>query len=230
MLWYRFWVENRWRLAFSVTMYALQFIMLAKSPRNTSAPLDAKSIMAGFGYVWFLTALFSAGCGIKTQSASMSLSRGLSTSTYFTLTLPVSRFYLFATRTLYGVLQMAMVLISAVVIVWVAFPTVHQAATLTDALLCGVTFFVCCLSAYFVSALLSIYLDPQWQIYGSALALIAVWWICRTWNSIWNIFHVFGEFSPMITHSVPWQPLLLSLWIATLLFVLTGKLIETREF
>jgi hypothetical protein len=230
MLWYKFWLETRWRLGFSVGMYVLQIIAVYQSRLSQSKPMDAAGAMGALNYVCWLTAIFAAANGIKTQSASISSMKGLHGSTYFTLTLPISRFQLFSSRALYGIVQMLLVLTGACVATWALFPPLRDSSTLAEALLCGLTFTVCSLGFYFLSALLSIFLDAQWQVYGSLIAIFGLWWAVRGYQSDLNVFRVFRDSAPLVTHTIPWMAMLVSVWIGLILFVAAAREIERREF
>jgi hypothetical protein len=230
MLWYKFWLETRWRLAFSVTMYVLQMFAVYSNMAKHSKPPDASAVLGTLNYVWWLTAIFAAANGIKTQSSGISPMKGLHGSTYFTLTLPISRFQLFSSRALYGIVQMLLVVTSACAATWALFPALRDSSTLGEALLCGVIFTVCSLGFYFLSTLLSIFLDAQWQIYGSLVAIGGVWWLVRGYQSDLNVFRVFRDSAPLVTHTIPWMAMLVSVWIGLILFVAAAREIERREF
>ncbi len=79
-------------------------------------------------------------------------------------------------------------------------------------------------------ALVSVFLDPQWQVYSSLIIVGIAWFVTARFQTSWNVFRAFTYNAPMVTHTIPWTPILVSLWIATLLFVFTARMIETKEF
>ena len=100
MLWYKNWLETRPFVVF-MTLYALFPVALfTLNPRPASAPQG--SVAAVEAAIAFLPVYYSmipallAGSGIKAQAGLRT--KGLHASTYFTLSLPISRFRLVATR------------------------------------------------------------------------------------------------------------------------------------
>ena len=92
MLWMKSWYEVRLRfLAGFVFGAATLFIRWTGGPATSRQ--DAVAIMVGTSLLWIFYAFYLSGAGVKTQSAFMGM-KGLHGSTYFTLSLPVSRFQL----------------------------------------------------------------------------------------------------------------------------------------
>jgi len=228
MLWHKNWLELRWRLAFIVIMYALQLYAVYRNAGNRPGVVAAMT--GAFAYLWILTAVMAAGTGIKTQSANLSAAKGLHGSTYFTLSLPVSRSDLFGIRTIMGVLQMAVVIVLANCGLWALFPALHAGTTLGSAVEYGLAIFVCCLGFYFFSALLAVFLDPMWWLYGGLLAIGICWWLTRNIESGLNVFRALQQGAPLITHTIPWPAMGTSLAISLILFLFTLRVIQTREF
>jgi hypothetical protein len=228
MLWYKNWLELRWRAAFSVLMYALLLYSVYKGA--PSRPEGVLALTGSFAYMWIITALMAAGTGIKTQSANLSAARGLHGSTYFTLSLPISRTDLFGIRTIMGVLQMAVIIVVANCGLWALFPALHAGTTLGTAVEYGLAVFICSLVFYFFSALLAVFMDPIWWLYGGLLAIGACWWLTRGIQSSLNVFKALEQRAPLITHTIPWPAMGMSLAISLVLFLVTLRIVQTREF
>src|SRR5208282_4405714 len=129
MLWHKGWLETRFMtlfmLAFSVFPVAL--FLAVPHPANSAPQVSvaqAESVFSFNALYYSIVPLFLAGSGIKTQSVRMK--KGLHGSMYFTLSLPVSRFRLFATRAGLGMLETVGVLAVAPCAVWIIFPALRM--------------------------------------------------------------------------------------------------------
>ena len=224
MLWYKNWLETRWRVAFAVGLYSLEMFAMYRGGRQP------EKVALTFAMLWIITSVFSAGTGIKTQSAYLATTKGVHGSTDFTLSMPVSRTTLFGIRTTLGLLQMAVVIVAANFSLWVIFPFLHANNSLLMAIESGLSIFACCLSFYFLSALLALFFDPQWQMYAGVAVVGLAWWYTRDIHSNLNFFNALGTGAPLVTHTIPWPAIATSIAIGTILCVATLRIIETREF
>ncbi len=97
MLWYKAWLETRWRMLMPLIMI-LFLVYTAHSVAGSVRPVGpgrpAPNVLQIF---WMIAALTLAGSGIATE-AVFQAKKGLHGSMYFTLGLPVSRLRLFAVR------------------------------------------------------------------------------------------------------------------------------------
>jgi len=89
MLWYKGWLETRFRLVFVLAVVAFMLILQLYG----GSKVDAKAVIFMAGMSVWLMCVFLAAAGIVTQQ-SLQAAKGLHGSTLFTLTLPVSRFRL----------------------------------------------------------------------------------------------------------------------------------------
>jgi hypothetical protein len=226
MLWYKYLIEIRWRflmvaLVFSLNVYGMQ---RSASSGNLSRGLDS------FIGVLCIATIFAAASGIKTESGSLQPVKGMHASTWFTLTLPISRLRLFVTRSTVGISFIAFVTIFCSWLLWMLVEPVHRAATLAQAFEFGLVIFGCSLSLYFLSALLSVYLDATWQLYGTMLIAAALWWLTRNITSPFNVFHALAAAAPIVTPDIPWEAIGTSLLCSVALFITTARIIERHEF
>ncbi len=227
MLWYKNWLETRWRLAFAVAIYSAELILMRG---RVIAATNLVIALGGLSFLWIFSSVMFAGTGIKTQSAGLSTMKGLHGSTYFTLSLPVSRSTLFGVRTILGLTQLGLTVVIVHVALWADIPILRAGTTATDALRYGLATFACCLVFYCLSALLAVYLDSSWQLYGSMLAIGGSWWLTRNFQSDFNLFRVLREGNPLLTHRIPWPAMTISFAISAILLVVTLKVIQTQEF
>ncbi|HEX4276161.1 MAG TPA: hypothetical protein VHZ74_12440 [Bryobacteraceae bacterium] len=225
MLWYKYWLETRWRLVLVLVVFGLPLFAASRNAGATVANLTAS-----ISVLWIVTASMTAGTGIKTQSATLGTVKGLHNSTYFTLSLPVRRSTLFGIRTIVGLSVMLVAMLVTSCGICLVLGSAKADVTLAEAVGIGLAMFVCCLAFYFMSSLLSIYLDAQWQLYGSMLVAGIGWWLTRSIHSPFNLYRPFGEALPFVTHIVPWEAMVTSVAVAAVLIVVTLRIIETREF
>ena len=109
MLWYKGWLETRFRILFMLfyAVFPIPLFTLTVPAANPAHPASLAAVAGSLGFFAFyysIIPLMLAGSGIKTQ-ADLQPRKGLHGSMYFTLSLPVSRFRLFATRAGLGMLR-----------------------------------------------------------------------------------------------------------------------------
>lgn len=178
MLWYKGWLETRWKLLFLLAFYTATFIIGANSPPPAAPPgshVPALVIgLTGFSTIAVLLAsVMLAGAGIATQP-SFVVTKGLHGSTIFTLSLPVSRLRLLATRASLGWAEMAGV-IGCLCGMWLIFPVTRAVATPLEIFQFVVTLIASGSLIYFISVLLGTFLDEVFRIRGSMIAAGAMW-------------------------------------------------------
>ena len=163
MLWYKGWIETRYRILFFLlcAVWGLGSVALIPYAAN-SARRVLLAAMAGIplGYSFIPTLL--AGSGIKTES-DVQPRKGLHGSLYFTLSLPASRFRLLATRAGLGMLETVGVLAIAPCYIWTFFSLLRLHLTGSDLIAYWVTLSVCASPFYSLGVLLSTFLDDIWQ-------------------------------------------------------------------
>ena len=236
MLWYKGWLETRFRMLFMFlfAIFPISLMILNSHPAKPSTQ-DSFQAMHGivemFALYYSIIPLALAGSGIKTQSA-FQRTKGLHGSMYFTLSMPVSRFRLLATRVGLGMLEVAAVLTVAPCGVWILFPSLRMHITGTDLFEYWVTLLSCALGLHFLGVLLSTVLDDVWQTWISIFGLLFLRWLLSTapLPKAMNIFRAMSELSPLFTHSLPWSSMGISLGAAAVLFLIAKRVVETREY
>ena len=166
MLWWKAWMETRWRLVFVLACFAL---LWAEGPLF-GVPMAKLQIVMILQYavVWGFAATMLAGAGLNSQT-TWGTAAGYHGSMLFTLSLPVARRKLFAVRAAAGALETcALIVVTAVPLV-PYFGLSWSTASLYVAGVC-----VCSMSAYAISALFACVTGEMWQLYGSWLALGAL--------------------------------------------------------
>src|ERR1019366_8343206 len=147
MLWYKGWLETRFRILFmlSYAVFPIPLFTLTQQTVNPAHPASLNEVAGAIGFFalyYSIAPLMLAGSGIKTQ-ADLQPRKGLHGSMYFTLSLPVSRFRLFATRAGLGMLETAGVLAVAPCAAWIIFPSLQTQITGSDLFAYWVTVSIC---------------------------------------------------------------------------------------
>jgi Ca2+/Na+ antiporter len=227
MLWYKGWLETRFRLVFVLAVVALLFI--AQSHGGDKVQVRGAIFMAGAS-VW-LICVFLAAAGIVTQQ-SLQAVKGLHGSTLFTLTLPVSRFRLLAVRAGLGWLEMVGGIGWVCCLLWFLFPTIRGRTTPREMAEYAAVLIVCGSVFYCVTVLLATFLDDLWRVWGSFLCYGAIWWLMYRIPApaSVNIFWAMGDGSPVLARTMPWTAMAFALGLATVLFFAALKVARIREY
>ena len=229
MLWMKAWFETRWRL-----LYALGLPLSAlalRVPGGIGSTKDARTTMFAMSFFLVFAAVYLAGAGVRTQS-SFQMTKGLHGSTYFTLSLPVSRFRLLAVRTGFGLLEMAGINAVVIALAWSLFPFVRANSTPLDLLEAILAAIVCTTCFYLVSVFAATFLGELWHIWTSLLVVCCAWWaVARlALTPSVDIFRFLGDASPLITHTLPWPAIGISVFVSAILFLAAFKIVQTREY
>ena len=105
MLWYKAGSETRFRILFLLVWFLSIVLLASFAPRGPNpAPPERVLHRLRWSFLVFIIPVMLAGAGIKTQ-ASFTATKGLHESIHFTLSLPVSRFRLVASRAGLGFLE-----------------------------------------------------------------------------------------------------------------------------
>jgi hypothetical protein len=230
MLWMKAWLETRWRFFFMLALGLLTIVM-GEQGGGLGSPANAQNLMLLQAALSIFAAIYLAGAGIRTQSP-FRLKAGLHGSTLFTLSMPVSRLQLLATRAVLGLLETASVATLMIVLAWGLFPLVRGNSTSVDLLKLVLTAVICTSCFYFASVTVSTVLDETWQLYGS-LCISGLAWFVSTRLGLPSSLNVFGFMaggSPLLTHSFPLGPMAVSLVASVCLFLAALVLVRICEY
>jgi hypothetical protein len=233
MLWYKGWFETRWRFAFSLCLVALSLVFLYWTGTKAQPP-GANPVMGVVGLavmsvVWMAAML--AGAGINTQPGFQA-AKGLHGSTYFTLSLPVSRFRLLAVRSGLGWLQLTSVIAVLCCGLWIVSKPLRASATPLEMLEFAVVLVAFGSAFYSISVLLRTFLDDMWRVWGTVIAL-AVLWLLGNLSSLprsANIFRAVGEGSPLLAHVMPWAAVAVAVGMTLVFFWMASRVVRLREY
>jgi hypothetical protein len=229
MLWYKGWLETRFRLLFVLSISGLVLVMLHSG--GLKGPAALLALLQGTTMFVALFPAMLAGAGIATQP-SFQATRGIHGSMLFTLSLPVSRRRLLAVRASLGWLE----IVGGIGILncgmWVLFPLLREATTPEEMFKYSIVLMVCASAFYSISVLLATFLDDLWRVWGSMLTFGAIWWLSTNTPlpPSANIFRAMVKDSPLLAHTMPWTAMAVSLGLAAILFFAALKIVKTREY
>lgn len=229
MLWMKGWLETRWRFLFALVWGGLILFMAFTDTPNRQP--NVTGMMTPFTFIWPFFAVMLAGAGINTQ-ISFRATKGLHGSMYFTLALPVSRLRLLAVRAAVGLSEVAAVCVLICGGVWARVPAVREQFTLPEMLVYGFAIAISTASFYALSVLLATFVDGQWQIWGSFMVIGGLRFVSLRF-SVPPALDLFGPIttaSPLVTHVLPWSGMGLSVAAAAILFCLSLKIVQLREY
>lgn len=240
MFWYKGWLETRFRLLFVFGFYivSLLAISLIKPPQSSPFarlnPQEQLRAFLGFGvaiYPVAMASLILAAAGIATQS-SFQQTKGLSGSTLFTLSLPVSRLRLLAIRAGLGWLETAAFIGALCLLMQMVSPQLRATVKPEEMAAYAVTLIVCSAGIYAVPMLLATFLDDLGRMLGSVPVFAALWWILRhtPLPASMDLFRAMGDRSPLVSHTMPWTAMAFSLGLAALLFFGALKIVQRRQY
>ena len=247
MLWYKVWLDTRWRFLIGLAFGSLAACgvvlffddarqLLQASPMNLPSgnPLEEalreqlEALQTFRGYVWFqwfdqnfalLGSVFAALLG---SGAPLSTSgRGL----LFSLALPVSRARWMRTRLSLGLAELfALCLLPALVIVLIA-PLVGERFPLVDAVVYAMCAFVAASVLFGVASLLSTVFNDVWRpllltlLVGLAVGLAGI-----------GFFDVMSAVDYFTGESFPWLGLVACVALTTGLLYAAAANVERRDF
>jgi|ERR1017187_1936086 hypothetical protein len=237
MLWYKGWLETRFKVLFTLDMVAF-FLAVQYSTRSSSVRPNSKAgaivllaVLFGNGILATMTCVMLAAAGIATQP-TFQASKGLHGSTLFTLSLPVSRLRLLAVRAAVGGFEGIAIIAMLCWGTWLLSPLLRATVPPAEMAEYAATLIACCSVLYFLSVLLATFLDDQWRTWGTMIAAVAIWWLShKAWlpASI-DIAQAIGKSSPLIAHTMPWAAMAFSIALAAAFSFAALKVVQTREY
>ncbi len=208
MLWYKGWLETRFRLVFVLVIVAFMFVTQSYGGDK----VEVRVVIFTAGMSMWLLCVFLAAAGIATQQ-SFQAGKGLHGSTLFTLTLPASRFRLLAVRAGLGWLEMVAGIGWVCCLLWFLFPVIRGRTTPREMVEYAAVLIVCGSAFYCITVLLATFLDDLWRVWGSFMWYAAIWWLAYKIPApaSVNIFLAMGDGSPLLAHKMPWSAMAVSL-------------------
>jgi hypothetical protein len=230
MLWMKGWLETRWRFVWMLG-FALVTLLLGVQGDGIQTMEHARTLANLQWVVSIVAAIQLAGAGIRTQSPFRAKA-GLHGSTQYTLSMPVSRSRLLAVRALVGFVETAGIVAFMIVCTWTLFPLIRGNSTLADLVKLLLASVTCVLCFYLVSLTIATVWDELWQIYGS-LFLTGISWMASMNMPVppsANVFRFSTDASPLVTHTLPWPAMVVSLVISAVLFLIAVAAVNSYEY
>lgn len=229
MLWLKAWLETRWRIVFMLCMGLFVLGLPLEISRTARSTLMLMGSMDAF--LALFAAITLAGSGVHTVSTRPGGSEKMGDdSTLFTLSLPVTRAWLFVVRTVTGVFGMVALLTLFAVVTWLFVRPL--AVDVHDALGYLAVILSCSLTVYGMSALLSTFCDEGWRYRISAIAVAAPF-VLSTGGKLppsIDIFKPLAVTSPLVTHQIPWETVVIACVLAFLFLGAALTVIQRRDY
>jgi hypothetical protein len=235
MLWYKAWLETRWRFVFMLGSILLlwlapQFLPFFgfRLPPGVPASRAWLGIHLGSILLYIVVANFLAGSGVNSQTTYAATS-GFHGSMLFTLSLPVSRRRLLLVRAGLGAF------LTGVLVAVMAGYTLFQrpgGASAFDALEYIARAIACTMAVYALSVLLACVLDEMWQFYAATFCWIAFY-------LLQSRFAVLAWLSPLrgmslisypVTALMPWAPVVASLALAGVFLCISALVLQRKQY
>jgi hypothetical protein len=235
MLWFKAWLETRWRFGLIVGMILLAWLaplwlrsFHLRLPPGVAASRIWLGVHLGSLIIYVYSAIFLAGSGINSQTTYGATS-GFHGSMLFTLSLPVSRRRLLFVRAGLGAIQT-----SVLVAIMVGYTLLQrpESTSALQALVFLTRSIVCTMAIYASSVLLACLLDEMWQIMAGFMCWIAVLALGFKFNAVSRISPLRGMslISYPIAAPMPWTPLAASLVFAGVLLCASVLVLQRKEF
>ena len=233
MLWYKAWLETRWRFVFMVGMILFVWLTpewITATGVHSGVPAARlwMAIQLGSVFLFIFTAIFLAGSGINTQGA-YTFTPGFHGSMLFTLSLPVSRRRLLFVRGGLGALQ------TCILVVIMACYILHlrpEATSVLQTLAYLARTIVCTMAIYALSVLLACVLDEIWHVTGAFIFWIAVFLVQSKFDWVARISPLRGMSLNCypITAPIPWAPIVASLVFACVCLCASVLVLQRKEY
>jgi hypothetical protein len=175
--------------------------------------------------------IFLAGAGIATQS-SLRATKGLHGSMMFTVSLPVSRLRLVAVRAAIGWLEAACLIGLLCACLWHFSAVLKEIATPMEMLEQAGVLFVCSSVIYFLSVALATFLEEQWRIWITMIAMLAFFLTSVKFSlpAQVDLLKAMGRGSPLVVHTVPWGAMTFAAGLSVVLFGVAVTIARMREY
>jgi ABC-2 type transport system permease protein len=250
MLWYKSWLETRWRflIGFALLMLSVAGAVIAYPRLVTLLPLvpavdtsgaigrrikEAAELMRDYrGYVWSqwlrqsMTQTLSLFAVLLGTGGLLSQASG--GGALFTLSLPVTRNELLGVRAATGLVELLALAFAPPLLLPLLSPAVGETYGIGDALAYGACLFVAATVLFSMACLLSTVFSDVWRPALIVCGLAAVLGVCEPFFGDLSRYSLFGIMDGEIYFrggGLPWLELLASAAVsATMLFVASRNL------
>jgi hypothetical protein len=229
MLWYKGWLETRFKLLFGCGF--LVFFFVSMSSIGVRGPAGLKAFVSTAVICVAMVSILLPGAGIATQP-SFQATKGLHGSMLFTLSLPVSRLRLVAVRAAIGWLELAASIGAFCCGMWFLFPVLRAGSTPKLMLLHLLVQLVCASALYFVGVFLTTFLDDQLRTWCSMILFATLGWLSKRTPKMGalDILRAMHDNSPLLSGAVPWLTVAFSCAVVAIAFIGAVKIAQWREY
>ncbi len=253
---YRTWLDTRWKLLACLLAIVVGEGLTLGSPtlppnwaNQVRAALAGTAEASGSGanrlatYEGFLWSLWFKGFLLGTWPIYAAIlgslwnnvfSPGLAgnTGVLYTLSLPISRRRLFGIGAAAGAFTLLVVAVGPSLLVPVFAWSVGESYSVSQALVHSVMLFVGGLLIFSVSLLLSTLFKSTWLSMFFAVGVVVALWPYRKFTEFpsWNVYHLMSGETYFLHGHIPWAGLAASLALAFVLFEVSVRLFERRDF
>jgi ABC-type transport system involved in multi-copper enzyme maturation permease subunit len=254
MLWYKAWRETRWRFLIGLCLISVSsMVVVLTHPMVENLQLDgmpnlsewmrerireAALLMSTYpGYIWsqwfgknlpntwsVFAVLIGVG-GVVTESA-----RG---TALFTLSLPITRRKLLSVRALIGALELAVLALVPSLLIPALSPLIEESYSFGDTLLYSLLTIVGGMVFFSFSFLLSSIFSDQLKPIVIGLVVVFIPGVLPLLHkdfARYNIYNVMSGQSYFNGGAIPWMGLLVCIALTIVMFVLSLRIIERRDF
>lgn len=233
MLWYKAWLETRWRFVFILGSILLVWVAPLWLPSTgVSAAVAAsrmgRALQLESALLYIFAAIYLAGAGINTQTV-YAATTGFHGSMLFTLSMPVSRRRLLLVRAGLGA-----ILTGLLVAIVAGYTLLHQPGSASARAIVEyiARAIICTMAVYSLSVLMACVLDEMWQFMGG----------CCVWVAFFMLqsrFAVLSSLSPLRGMSLicyplggpmPWMTVLSSLAFAGAFLCASALVLQRKEY
>jgi hypothetical protein len=233
MLWFKAWLEVRWRFVFMVGSILLVWlsplwITATGVHSGVAASRQWMGLQLGSVLLYIMTAIYLAGSGINSQTL-YAATTGFHGSMFFTLSLPVSRRRLLFVRAGLGAL-----LTCSLVVIMVGYMLFlrPEATSALQALMYMTRVIVCTMAVYALSVLLACVLDEMWQFMVACFIWVVVFVLQSKIDLVARVSPLRGInlISYPLTAPMPWTPLVASLMLTGVLLWMSVVVLQRKEY
>jgi len=230
MLWYKAWLETRWRFVFLTGLILLVWLLPLWLPSHLAIPVSRQwfGLQLESALLSVFAAIYLAGAGINTQTMYAATS-GFHGSMLFTLSLPVSRRRLLFVRAGLGAILTCILVIGMAVYVLFHRP---EATSALQALSYIGGAVVCAMAVYSLSVFLACVLDELWQFMGACLVWAVVFVVESRFAVVARLSPIRGMILIPFSGEVPtqWAPVLTSLALTGVLLYASLQMLQRKEY
>jgi hypothetical protein len=216
------WLETRWRLLAGFG-FAASFMAL-----NHRSP-SLRGMVIGLGTLVTIVSMMLAGTGVKSQ-APVGFPEGLTGSTQFTISLPVSRLRLLAVRAIVGLLEAMAIELVVACALWTIFPSIRSTILPGDFAKLILVAIVFMLPAYCAVIFFTTFTDePLSGVYAGWTLTLSLWLLHRAGPAV-DVIRAWGQESPLVTHTLPWSQIATAAGLGILFFSAAVCTVQGREY